>query len=143
MTSSPDPDRTIRLSESQTLTVHTSTPERLEMESRWTTSPKPPPLHWHPSQAERFEVLEGELTVVVGEAAPRVLGAGEVVDLPPRTAHQMWNAGPDPVMATWLVTPARRTEEMLRFIAGGTGGLRGARLLTTFRHEFRLGRPRG
>lgn len=133
---------TIRLSESQTLTVLGSTPERLELESRWTTSPKPPPLHWHPRQSERFEVLEGGLTVVVGRAEPRVLWVGEVLDVPPRTAHRMWNAGPELTRARWTVTPAQRTEEMLRFIAGGVGGLRGVRLLATFREEYRMGRPR-
>lgn len=133
---------TIRLSESQTLTVLASTSDRLELESRWTTSPKPPPLHWHPRQSERFEVLEGELTVIVGRDEPRVLRVGDVLDVPPRTAHQMWNAGPAVTRALWTVTPARRTEEMLRFVAGGTGGLRGVRFLATFREEYRMGRPR-
>ena len=134
--------RVIRISDSQELTVLASTAERLELESRWTTSPKRPPLHWHPHQAERFEVLEGELTVVVEGAEPLVLAAGDGIDIPARTAHQMWNAGPAEARATWVVTPAQRTEELLRFIEGGTGGLRGVRLLATFRNEYRLGRPR-
>lgn len=134
---------TIRLSDSQSLRVVASTPKQLELESTWTTSPKPPPLHWHPSQRERFEVLEGELTVELGDTGPRVLGAGEVLDIPARTAHRMWNAGPATARASWLVTPAARTEEMFRFMAAGTGGLRGLRLLVKFRNEFRLGRPKG
>lgn len=132
----------IRLSDSQQLRVVTSTPERLELEATWTTSPKPPPVHWHPRQAERFEVLEGELTVDLGDAGPRVLHVGEVLEIPARTAHRMWNASPALARASWVVTPAGRTEEMFRFMAGGTGGLRGVRLLATFRNEFRLGRPK-
>lgn len=134
---------TIRLSDTQTLRVISSTPERLELESTWATSPKPPPLHWHPRQRERFEVLEGELTVELGHDKPRVVGIGEVLDIPARTPHRMWNAGSAAARASWLITPAARTEEMFRYMAGGTGLLRGLRLILTYRDEFRLGRPKG
>lgn len=133
----------IRLSSAQTLTVVSSTAERLEISSTWTTGGGPPPMHWHPVQHEHFEVLEGELTVGLGDAPPRVLRAGETLDVPPRTGHRMWNAGDGVCRASWVVTPAMCTEEMFRAIERSRSKLgAAARLLTTFRDEYRFGSPR-
>lgn len=133
----------IHLSPAQTLTVVSSTAERLEIESTWTTGGSPPPMHWHPVQHERSEVLEGELTVGIGDAAPRVLRAGETLDVAPRTGHRMWNAGGTFCRASWLITPALRTEEMFRAIEASRSKLgTAARLLTTYRDEYRFGAPR-
>lgn len=133
---------TIRLSESQTLTVQGRQPDSLELESIWTTTPKPPPMHWHPSQDEEFEVLEGELTVRLGRGTARTLAAGERLTIPARTPHCMWNATPATTRASWRITPPLRTEQLFRFMEQGTGGLRGPRMLLAFRAEFRLGSPR-
>jgi quercetin dioxygenase-like cupin family protein len=134
----------IKLGETQTLRVVRSSTEALELESTWQPGGGTPPhTHWHPHQHEHFEVLVGELTVRLGGEASRVLAAGEAIEVPPRTAHSMWNAGTAPCSATWRVTPARRTEEMFRTIDAGLGPLDKVRLLWTFRHEFRLGSPRG
>lgn len=133
----------LRLSDSQTLELLRSDAGALTLTSTWEPSTKPPPTHWHPHQRERFEVLGGELTVELGGDEPRILTEGQVLEVPPRTAHRMWNAGPDRVSATWTVTPALRTEEMFRYIDQGLGGLRKVALLLKFRNEFRLGSPRG
>jgi mannose-6-phosphate isomerase-like protein (cupin superfamily) len=128
----------IRLSEAQLLHVNSSTPDALQLESTWAPGGKPPPTHWHPRQTEHFEVLEGRLTVrVAGDL--RALGPGDVLDVPPGTPHAMWNAGDVPARATWLVTPALRTERMFRYVGGGMSLLRSIRMLLTFRNEFRLG----
>jgi quercetin dioxygenase-like cupin family protein len=132
----------LRLSPSQTLRVVASTPKVLEVESTWTTG-KPPPRHWHPAQDERFEVIEGELTVELGTERPQVVAAGGVIEVPARTAHRMWNAEEAPVTASWRVTPAMGTEELFRFIDGGLNAIRIAWMLWTFRGEYRLGSPRG
>lgn len=132
----------LRLSPSQTLRVVASTPQMLEVESTWTTG-QPPPRHWHPVQNERFEVIEGELTVELSTDQPQVVAAGEVLNVPARTAHRMWNAAEAPVTASWRVTPAMGTEELFRFIDWGLNPIRIARMLWTFRAEYRLGRPRG
>lgn len=132
----------IKLSASQTLQVRRSAPDFLELISTWEPSAKPPPMHWHPSQRERFEVLAGELTVELAGKPPRVFTKGDVIDVPARTAHRMWNAGTGQVSATWTVTPALRTEEMFRYIDQGLGGLRKLGLLVKFRNEFRIGSPR-
>lgn len=131
---------TLRLSPAQTLEVLRSTPEALDLISTWQPGGKQPPIHWHPAQHERFEILDGALTVEVGSDSPRVLGVGEVLDVPPRTAHRMWNAGSSTARAHWTITPARRSEQMFRFIDHGTAGLRRLVFLVRFRNEFRLGR---
>lgn len=133
----------IKLGDSQTLQVRRSTPDVLELTSAWEPSAKPPPMHWHPSQRERFEVLGGELTVELDGESARVFTEGDVIDVPARTAHRMWNAGTSQVSATWTVTPALRTEQMFRYIDQGLGGLRKLGLLVKFRNEFRIGSPHG
>lgn len=132
-------DDLIHLSDVQTLRVVASSVERLDLESTWEVGGKHPPVHWHPRQHEHFEVLEGELTVeLVGSR--QVVGAGEALDIPCRTAHRMWNAGSCTARATWVVTPALRTAEMFRRMAEGGSPLRRFPLLWTFRQEFRLAR---
>ena len=65
--------------------------ELLEVESIYTKpSPSRPPLHYHPRQEERFEVLSGELqTLIDGEE--RTLTEGEDLVIPPRIPHGMWS----------------------------------------------------
>ena len=131
-------ENTIQLSPHQTLHIITTTPERLEMEATWEADSKPPPMHWHPTQHEHFEVLEGELTVELTGEPERVVRSGETLDVPPRTGHKMWNAGESPARASWVVTPALRTEKMFRGM-GGASKVKQAALLLKFRDEFRLG----
>lgn len=132
----------IKLSEDQSLEIVESTAESLIMTSTWAAGPgKPPPRHFHPNQDERFEVLDGALTVVVGGEAPRALSAGEIIEIPRGMPHQMWNAGDATVRATWRVTPAMRTEEMFRYIAEGLSPKRIATVLWRFRDEYRPALP--
>ena len=132
----------IKLSDAQTLRVVASSPAVLELESTWSPGGKTPPTHRHPRQHEHFEVLAGHLTVELDGARPRILRPGETIDVPPGTLHRMWNAGTEPARASWRVSPALRTEAMFRFIDQGMTPIRGVQLLWTFRHEFRLGRPK-
>jgi mannose-6-phosphate isomerase-like protein (cupin superfamily) len=111
-------DDVIQLTPNQTLQVRSSTPEALELEAEWTPGSVEPPAHLHPLQDEHFEVLEGELNVVIG-GERRVLAAGDVLDIPRGLAHRMWNAADDTARATWRVTPRLKTEEMFRTIASG------------------------
>ncbi len=135
---------TLALSPAQPLRVITSTPESLAVESTWTVGAgKPPRAHYHPHQHERFEVLTGALTVQLDDAPPRILHPGDTLDVPARTVHRMWNAGPEPTRASWRITPRMRTEEMFRFIDDGLSPRRIPLLLWTFRREFRLAVRRG
>jgi mannose-6-phosphate isomerase-like protein (cupin superfamily) len=46
-----------------------------------------PPLHVHAYEHETFYVLEGSMTLWVGDAEPVVLGAGECATAPPGIPH--------------------------------------------------------
>jgi Cupin domain len=120
----------------------------LEVEGSWQGRGKPPPAHYHPSQDEHFEVLEGTLTARV-DGEKRELGPGETLDVPRGTIHQMWNAGDAPVRARWQTRPAGRTEQLLRGIDrlfeegrvgrnGMPGPLAFAAYLSEYRDVFRL-----
>jgi quercetin dioxygenase-like cupin family protein len=132
----------LSMSEAQELQIVRSSPGVLEVESTWQPGGAPPRTHWHPHQTERFEVLKGELTVRLGADEPRAVPAGETFEVPPRTAHAMWNAGAEPCRASWRIMPAQRTEAMFRTIDSRPGPLGMIRMLWTFRNEFRLGSPR-
>jgi hypothetical protein len=87
-------------------------------------------------------VLEGALTVELDGQPPRVLGPNETLQVPPRTAHRMWNASAGVTRASWRVTPAQQTEAMFRTVAGGLNPVTAVVLLWKYRREMRLGRPR-
>ena len=128
------PDDLIQLGPHQTLRVVSSDATGLELEAEWAPGSSEPIAHLHPSQDEHFEVLDGELTVIVGDEERRTLTAGEAIDIPRGTVHRMWNATGSRTRATWRVTPALRTEEMFRTIAAG--GV--PDFLERFSAEFRL-----
>ena len=91
--------------------------ELLVMEVTYRGDGSLPPEHLHPSQAERFTVLEGAIRTVV-DGAERVYEAGESFDVPPGTPHQM---GADvPASARWEVRPALRTAEFFERLYGAT-----------------------
>src|SRR5258707_463814 len=91
-------------------------PDLLEMEATYAGSPTMPPMHLHPSQEERFELLEGVLlTVVDGEE--RRYEAGESFTVAPDTPHQM--RGDGPARFRWEVRPALRTAEFFERLYSG------------------------
>ena len=55
-----------------------------------------PPLHVHPRQEERIEVVSGSVRSVSG-GVERVLGPGETVSTPPGAPHTVGPAGADAV----------------------------------------------
>jgi quercetin dioxygenase-like cupin family protein len=127
-------DDTIQLGPNQTLHVLTSNPDVLEMEAEWQPGSTEPPPHYHPNQDEHFEVLEGELTVVLDQDNRRTLRAGDAIDLPRNTVHRMWNTGDTATRASWRITPALKSEEMFRTIASGGR----EDFLEAFADEFRF-----
>jgi mannose-6-phosphate isomerase-like protein (cupin superfamily) len=132
------------LTPNEQITVLERAPDALVVEVAYAPAGDPPPPHLHPAQDERFEVLEGEVSVVVaGER--RTLGAGETIDIPRRTAHQMFNAHPtQAARVRWTTTPALRTEEWwqaLDRMQGKPSLLSYAPLLREYRDVFRLTAP--
>ena len=125
--------------------------ELLEMESHYRPQGRPPVLHYHPAQQERFEVLRGTLRVSL-DGQERDLSAGEVLEIEPGIVHEMWNPGTEWAVVNWQVSPALNTERFLRTAfglaqdgkvktLGMPGLLQTAVLLRAHDAEFRLARP--
>jgi quercetin dioxygenase-like cupin family protein len=94
------------------LEIVSRSPELLVMEQSYEPDAEPPPPHYHPSQDEHFEVLEGSIALKVGHARS-VVPAGESFDIPRGTEHTMGPAGGKPARVRWEVRPALRTEQFL------------------------------
>ena len=110
---------TISLTPHEHLTITTSSDDVLAMEATWTDAGHLPPPHFHPAQDERFEVLEGSLRTIV-DGVERTLHAGESLDVPRGTVHQM-TAAVDGTRAIWEVRPALCTEDFFRGMAAANG----------------------
>ncbi len=109
----------------------------LEMEGSYGGGGEMPPEHLHPSQEERFEVLEGAVrTVIDGEA--RRYAAGETFEIPAGTPHQM--TGDGPARVNWQVRPAMRTAEFFErlYAAIDAGGEEVPAVLDEFSDEIRF-----
>jgi quercetin dioxygenase-like cupin family protein len=68
--------------------------------------------HAHPYQTERFEILEGQLGLRVGDEEI-VAGPGDVAVVPPGTAHRFWNAGETEARFVCEVRPALKFESLI------------------------------
>jgi mannose-6-phosphate isomerase-like protein (cupin superfamily) len=68
--------------------------------------------HLHPSQSERFAVIEGTLGVKNGKEKV-TLERGEVAVVEPGTPHRFWNAGKEEVRFVCEVRPALQFESLL------------------------------
>jgi quercetin dioxygenase-like cupin family protein len=68
--------------------------------------------HVHPYQTERFEVLEGELGLRVGDRE-LVAGPGDVATVQPGTPHRFWNAGEGEARFVCEVRPALEFESLI------------------------------
>jgi mannose-6-phosphate isomerase-like protein (cupin superfamily) len=78
--------------------------------------------HVHPSQTERFAVIDGRLGMKVGKKKLE-LGRGDFAVVEPGTAHKFWNAGAERVRFTCEVRPALQFESLLEtmFALAGDG----------------------
>lgn len=123
----------------------------LEVEAVYTKpTPSRPPLHYHPRQSERFEVLSGTLEVLV-DGKRRALAEGEVLTVPPGTPHAMWSEESG-TRVTWQTRPAMKTEAFFETLwglardgetnaKGAPNLLRMAVIAREFADEFRLASP--
>ena len=106
-------------------------PEVLEMEATYPGDAGMPPVHWHPSQTERFEVLEGEVTAIVdGES---IYKQGDSFEVPPGVGHQM--AANGPTRTNWQTRPALRTADFFAALGSGSAN---EDTLKEYAPEFRL-----
>ena len=111
---------TIQIGAGQVVEVLGSSEEVLLLETTYAPGGSAPPAHFHPVQSEHFEILAGSVHVEVG-GRRRQLRTGEQLDIPPNTAHRMWNPSGEPARARWETRPAGRTEQWFR----GLGALQG------------------
>ena len=137
---------TYTLSDHESVTVLESTAAVLEVDAVYLPGGAPPPLHWHPSQTETFEVVEGELHVTT-DGEDRTVRAGESFEISPGVAHRMWNAAGEPARARWRTEPAMATEHWFATVsakhaAGRTALLDMAPAVRGHRDVFRPAGPR-
>ena len=129
--------------------VETGSPERVVVEIAYRGDGVKPPMHLHPSQEERFEVLEGEINVLL-DGEERVIRPGDTLTVPARTPHQMWATAP--ARQRWETRPALNTERFFETMWGmqQDGKLEGdaqraklqmALTMRHFRREIRVTNP--
>lgn len=104
----------------------------LEMEAGYPGTGQFPPVHLHPRQEERFEVLEGSIVAIV-DGVERRYGPGEQFTVPAGTPHTM--AADRPTRMRWEVRPALRTAEFFERLHAGTLD---ANAFAEYAEEFRL-----
>lgn len=121
----------------------------LEMQVTYAPGSGQPPLHIHPEQEERFEVLRGALWTRIGDEE-QVYGPGATFVVPVGTAHTMRPEAPGTTEVRWLVRPALESEAFFRTAWGldpdapgarRSGLLRSVALVRRFAREFRLVSP--
>jgi mannose-6-phosphate isomerase-like protein (cupin superfamily) len=70
-----------------------------------------PPIHFHPSQDEHFEIESGEMLFEI-DGEQRAIRAGDAIDIPRRTLHRARNASVDQsAVVRWETRPALRSSE--------------------------------
>jgi mannose-6-phosphate isomerase-like protein (cupin superfamily) len=100
------------------------------------------PPHLHPHQEERWEVLEGEVRIQLGDDK-RVIGPADgVLLVPPHTTHGLWSTGseahlrchalPALGLQAFLEESAKAAQEGLFMKGGIPRSLRGARWAAKF-----------
>lgn len=123
----------------------------LEVEALYPPRSQAPTEHYHPSQEERFEVLQGEMKASI-DGSVNVYGVGETYTIPPGTRHWMHNASDEPARILWQTRPALRTETFFETTWGlardgqtrANGSpkfLQAVVVGQAFAREFRLARP--
>jgi mannose-6-phosphate isomerase-like protein (cupin superfamily) len=95
-----------------------------------------PPMHYHPSQDEHFEVERGAMLFVV-DGVESTLAAGGTIDIPAGAAHKARNASlTEPAIVRWETRPALRTGEFFA-VANRLGDRAGPLDSALLAHEYR------
>ncbi len=91
--------------------------QRVTVKSTIRTKGQLVPRHLHVLQDESFEVISGQLTILLDEGT-RTLSAGEKVILPRNTPHNHYNDGDSAVTYIHSVSPALDFDYLLENLAG-------------------------
>jgi mannose-6-phosphate isomerase-like protein (cupin superfamily) len=105
-----------RLSPHETVTVVSSAEACLHVRGEYAPGGRPPPMHWHPAQTERFRIVSGTLRLIV-DGQLRDVTAGDDVTIAARTPHRMWNAARVMAEVEWFTEPAGRTQEWFALVS--------------------------
>ncbi len=81
-----------------------------EMRATYRPDSALPIAHLHPDQSEHFTVLQGEMWCRV-DGVETTLRAGDTLDVPAGSVHQMRNPGAESAVVSWQTRPALRTGE--------------------------------
>lgn len=73
--------------------------------------------HRHPTIAERFHVLSGQVGFLLGDRET-TLGPGEEAEVPAGTLHDWWQVGEEPAEVVVEVAPGDRFTEMVATLFG-------------------------
>lgn len=95
--------------------------ELLEMESTYREGAALPPAHFHPSQDEHFEVLDGTVRTII-DGVESSHAAGDTFHVPAGAVHQM--VGEAGTRLNWQVRPALRTAEFFEGLYTGSAAAR-------------------
>jgi quercetin dioxygenase-like cupin family protein len=90
---------------------------RLRMEVVATVGGASPPRHIHRQSEERFEILDGEVTVLIGKES-RLLRAGDTCQVPPGHAHTWRNSGDRPARMVVEFTPPGEARSFFQTFCG-------------------------
>jgi len=134
-----------------TLTIRRCDAEVLDMVALYPPGDPLPPEHFHPTQTERFEVMEGALEVTL-EGQRFTLEATQTLEIGPGQRHQIRNASQQEARVRWETWPPLRTAEFYETLSELTepkGPLHSAPprlpqvavLLAEYDPEIRLTRP--
>ena len=104
----PEPGQEIKRANGFVVRIVTLEDDLLEVEASYRGDAPLAQAHYHPSQDEHFEVLEGKIHAVV-DGDERWYEEGETFDIPAGTPHQMAAEGPTRIRRQ--VRPALRTAE--------------------------------
>ncbi len=110
------------------------TPDLLVMRSTWTRPGRRAAAHVHPTMEERYEILEGTAAFRVA-GVDRTAAAGDIVIVPPATAHLAWNPTAGIVRLRITMRPPLRWAEFVERLFAGADG---ASLLREFNREIQL-----
>lgn len=91
--------------------------DRLRMEVVASAGAASPPRHVHRQSEERFEILDGEVTVLIGKES-RLLRPGDTCRIPPGQAHTWHNSGDQPARMLVEFTPPGGTRSFFETFCG-------------------------
>lgn len=98
-------------------TANDTNGERVVMKATLSTKGKVVPNHIHVFQDETFEVISGNLTIMI-DGSTKILSKGEIFTLPKNIPHNHYNNEDFPVSYIHTVTPALDFDYFLETLIG-------------------------